>query len=121
VADWKGDGAGFRLGGDGVSAAHVVTQSAAWDNATDGFTGVDNKGGLVFANDTAYRNGGYGFRVSAAPTKVVAAANGGGPVLGTAAFASTDPRTAQGPRPPDGRLPATRFLVGTAGADMREQ
>jgi RNA polymerase sigma factor (sigma-70 family) len=101
VPDWKGDGAGFRLGGDGVSAAHVLTDDAAWDNAGNGFTGVDNGGGLLLANDTAVRNGDTAFQFKNARATLR------GNLTDGAAFVSTDPGTAQGPRRPAGRRPGS--------------
>ena len=137
VANWHGDGAGFRLGGDGAAAAHIVDNDAAWDNAGNGFTGVDNSGTPELSNDTAFRNGNDGFLFkngTATLTRDIAFANGHAVSLGTgvtatgnswdgsARFASTDAGTAQGVRQADGTLPVTGSLVATgAGASMQEQ
>lgn len=137
IADWHGDGAGFRLGGAGANAAHIVRDDAAWDNAGNGFDGVDNAGTPALSNDTAFRNAKTGFLFkdgTAVLNLDIASANGVAVSLGSgvttsgdswggsAGFASTAADTARGPRQGDGTLPATRFLVAIgAGASMREQ
>jgi RNA polymerase sigma factor (sigma-70 family) len=138
IKDFDGDGAGFRLGGNGASAAHSVTHDAAWDNAAVGFTGVDNDGTPVLTNVTAYHNGRTGFTFkdgSATLSHVVSASNGDTVSLGSSVstsdssldvsvgFSSTSSASAQGARKADGSLPATPFLVtgGGIGASMREQ
>jgi RNA polymerase sigma factor (sigma-70 family) len=141
VADWQGNGNGFSLGGAGTSAAHIVRDNAAWDNVHHGFTDEDNPGRLQLTGNTAYRNGGTGFSVADADATLrgnLALANGTDARLGddaggtgnswdggtwtAAVFRGTDPASAQRPRRPDGRLPATDFLVPTragVGATMK--
>ncbi|GAB2831992.1 hypothetical protein GCM10022221_33610 [Actinocorallia aurea] len=142
LPDFAGAGTGFKLGGgDPVpDVAHVVTDNAAWDNASFGFTEQNNKAAIVITRNTAYRNGddGFAFWYSKAVMRAnLALGNGRDDNRGdetvesgnswdqqgwdTADLASTDPSSAEGPRPPDGSLPATPFLTPTrpdAGAPM---
>ncbi|NEB42784.1 right-handed parallel beta-helix repeat-containing protein [Streptomyces sp. SID14515] len=138
---FEGNGNGFKLGGGGASAAHVITGNAAWDNEKHGFTDNSNPGALRLHRNTAYANDASGFYLASSPSRlsrnlaldnatgaaklgrrVVSAANSwdanGAPVAGAV---STDPATAYGPRRADGALPATEFLAtGTpaVGAEM---
>ncbi|MGW7195675.1 right-handed parallel beta-helix repeat-containing protein [Streptomyces chryseus] len=141
---FEGNGNGFKLGGGGASAAHVITGNAAWHNTQHGFTENSNPGQQRIHRNTAYANkaGGYFFLKS--PSRLsrnVAAGNADsaaklGPrtvsaentwnldSAGQARFPlrSTDPATAYGPRRADGSLPRTPFLTtGTPsiGAEMR--
>jgi RNA polymerase sigma factor (sigma-70 family) len=125
-------GNGFKLGGGdtGLSAGHIVRDSAAWDNAGYGFTEAGNQGPLLLANDTAYRNRKAGFAFVASHstlTRNLALANARESWLGeqvtvdnnswdqpawdTTTLRSGDPSTAQAPRQPDGSLPTTTFLL----------
>jgi len=129
-----GAGNGFRLGGGNPApaVAHVVTNSAAWDNAGYGFTESANRGELRLSNDTAYHNAkdGFAFFYSAARFRHnLALANNREAVLAdsavedanswnqtgwtTATLRQSDPRTAQGPRRSDGTLPTTDFLTNS--------
>ncbi|MFG3404828.1 right-handed parallel beta-helix repeat-containing protein [Streptomyces sp. NPDC048142] len=138
---FEGNGNGFKLGGGGASAAHVVTGNAAWDNEKHGFTDNSNPGALRLHRNTAYANEASGYYIASSPSRlsrnyaldnstgtakigrrVVSAANtwdaNATPVPGPV---STDPATAYGPRRADGSLPATDFLAtGTPdiGAEM---
>ncbi|MFJ2024770.1 right-handed parallel beta-helix repeat-containing protein [Streptomyces sp. NPDC087897] len=138
---FEGNGNGFKLGGGGASAAHVITRNAAWDNEKHGFTDNSNPGALRLHRNTAYANDASGFYAASSPSRlsrnlaldnatgaaklgkrVVSAANtwdAGGPDVRPA---TTDPATAYGPRRANGSLPATVFLVtGTpaVGAEMK--
>ncbi|MEU2773849.1 chondroitinase-B domain-containing protein [Streptomyces sp. NPDC007162] len=137
---FEGNGNGFKLGGNGVTVAHVVNNSAAWGNAGNGFTENSNTGAIVINRTTAYANSkwGYYFATSAARLgKNLAVSNGGGSVskgssavsagnnwdsgVSTPAFKSTDASTAYNARQSDGSLPATTFLTTgstTIGATM---
>jgi RNA polymerase sigma factor (sigma-70 family) len=140
-----GAGNGFRLGGGdpAPAVAHVVTNSAAWDNTGYGFTESANRGGLQVTSNTAYRNGkdGFAFFYSASTFRHnLALANNRDAVLAetaiedgnswnqtgwtTSVLRETDPRTAQAARRVDGGLPATAFLTNghdsTIGAPMTE-
>ncbi|PPK98202.1 hypothetical protein CLV92_102355 [Kineococcus xinjiangensis] len=144
---WEGNGNGFELGGGRPSpaTAHVVRNSAAWDNTANGFTDNSNPGDLVIEGNTSFRNAanGYWFRSSAATLDrnlsvgdlrpfVAGTANRVGvnswsttttsTTTGASVFVSTDPTSATGPRPADGTLPRTTFLTtrtAVLGAPMR--
>ncbi|KAA6223423.1 pectate lyase [Streptomyces albofaciens JCM 4342] len=132
---FEGNGNGFKLGGGGTVAAHVVNNNAAWDNTLHGFTENSNPGATVLTRNTAYANKKEGFYFAtgkARLSKNLAVANGGRPAkvgsaavstgntwdrgVATPAFRSTDARTAYGPRRADGSLPVTAFL--TTGAPI---
>ncbi|KUO22723.1 right-handed parallel beta-helix repeat-containing protein [Streptomyces dysideae] len=137
---FAGDGNGYKLGGDGEVVAHVINNSAAWDNAGNGFTENSNKGAIVINRTTAYANAkwGYYFATGAARLgKNLAVSNGGGSVnkggsvvssgnnwdsgISTPSFRSTDATTCYNARQYDGSLPATTFLTTgstTIGATM---
>lgn len=137
---FAGDGNGYKLGGDGEVVAHVINNSAAWDNAGNGYTENSNKGAIVINRTTAYANGnrGYYFATGAARLgKNLAVSNGSGSVskgssvvssgnnwdsgVATPAFRSTNASTTTGARKSDGSLPATTFLTTgstTIGATM---
>ncbi|WP_455355281.1 right-handed parallel beta-helix repeat-containing protein [Streptomyces sp. SYSU K217416] len=144
---FEGNGNGFKLGGGGASAAHVVTNNAAWDNTQHGFTENSNPGALRLHRNTAYANDAAGYYFASSPSRlsrnlavqnatgtaklgrrVVTAANTWDASQAPAArrsgsvLRSTDPTTAYGPRRADGSLPATSFLTtGTPaiGAGMK--
>jgi pectate disaccharide-lyase len=132
LTDFAGAGTGFKLGGgDPVPAvAHLVTENAAWDNRTFGFTEQNNKGPIKVTRNTAYRNGndGFAFWFSIAVLRGnLALANGRNDNRGdvtretgnswdqagwtTAMLRSTNPSQAEGARPANGSLPRTKFLT----------
>jgi len=136
ITDFAGDGYGFKLGGGdaGSEVDHVITNSAAWDNATYGFTESSNAGALTVRNNTAFRNGKTGFAFVESASVVrnnLAAGNGrdfdlGGRVDasdnswdgtgGTGAdLVGMDTASALSPRTADGRLPRTTFLISRDG------
>ncbi|MET9447685.1 right-handed parallel beta-helix repeat-containing protein [Streptomyces cinerochromogenes] len=137
---FEGNGNGYKLGGNGPAVAHVVNNSAAWDNAGNGFTENSNTGAIVLNRTTAYANAkwGYYFATSASRLgKNLAVGNGGGLVtrgssvvsagnnwdsgIATPPFISTDAATTYNARKADGSLPATTFLTTgstTIGATM---
>ncbi|MGW0838786.1 right-handed parallel beta-helix repeat-containing protein [Streptomyces sp. NPDC002787] len=127
---FEGNGNGFKLGGGGASAAHVVNNNAAWDNTLHGFTENSNPGAINLNRNTAYANqqSGFYFEQSAARLSrnlavgnstgkaqlgphTVSAGNNWDSGIATPAFVSTDATTAHGPRKADGSLPATTFLT----------
>ncbi|MET9608107.1 right-handed parallel beta-helix repeat-containing protein [Streptomyces sp. NPDC006512] len=145
---FEGNGNGFKLGGGGASAAHVVTGNAAWNNRLHGFTENSNPGALILHRNTAYANHADGFFFASSPSRLsrnlaaqnaggtaklghraVSAANSwdakgeGGPFPdGRSFLRSIDATTAYGPRKADGSLPETTFLTtGTEdiGAAMK--
>ncbi|WP_217235764.1 right-handed parallel beta-helix repeat-containing protein [Streptomyces sp. AC555_RSS877] len=142
---FEGDGNGFELGGGGVTVAHVVNDSAAWDNRANGFTESSNPGAVVLNRNTAYANAGSGFSFATGKARLarnLAVSNKGGPSelgssivsaannwdsgVSTPALKSTDATSAQGTREADGSLPATTFLttgstaIGTAMGRSRQ-
>jgi hypothetical protein len=72
IEAFSGGGNGFKLGGGepGPRAAHVVTNSAAWDNGGYGFTESGNLTTLTLTNNTAYRNGKAGFALVNSTSKL---------------------------------------------------
>ncbi|GHJ43004.1 hypothetical protein Cs7R123_03460 [Catellatospora sp. TT07R-123] len=133
---WHSDGVGFSIGGGdrAATAAHVLRHNAAWDNAGHGFDDGDDQGAMQLSHNTAFRNGGVGFFLRAAPGTLrdnAAVGNSAPDAVSAAAtsqgnswqtgdatadlFRSTDPRTAEGPRAPDGTLPGTSFLATRTG------
>ncbi|MEV2217353.1 right-handed parallel beta-helix repeat-containing protein [Streptomyces sp. NPDC050997] len=137
---FEGNGNGFKLGGGGVTVAHVVNRNAAWDNTLHGFTDNSNPGAIVLNRNTAYANAEAGFYfatgrarlarnlavgnnggLSKLSSATVSAANNWDSGVTAPAFRSTDATSAYGARKPDGALPATTFLTTgstTIGATM---
>ncbi|GHA18085.1 hypothetical protein GCM10010372_17360 [Streptomyces tauricus] len=136
---FAGDGNGYKLGGDGEVVAHVVNNSAAWDNAGSGFTENSNKGAIVINRTTAYANVKYGYYFATGAARlgknlavgngtavskggsVVSAGNNWDSGVSTPAFRSTDASTTYNSRQSNGSLPVTTFLTTgstTIGATM---
>jgi RNA polymerase sigma factor (sigma-70 family) len=134
LAPFEGDGYGFKLGGGDPAPPvdHVITDSAAWDNAGYGFTESGNAGALTVRGNTAFRNGkaGFAFERSAAVLRHNLALGNVdearlGPRVGAAdnswdqsgwspaALVIADPASVLAPRSPDGALPRTVFLTNT--------
>ncbi|MFI6439841.1 right-handed parallel beta-helix repeat-containing protein [Streptomyces sp. NPDC050759] len=127
---FEGNGNGFKLGGGGVTVAHLVNNSAAWGNTGDGFTENSNTGAIVLNRNTAYANAEAGFFFATGKARLarnlavgnkggsskrsssaVSAANNWDSGVPTPAFRSTDATTAYGTRRPGGSLPSTAFLT----------
>ncbi|MER6184524.1 right-handed parallel beta-helix repeat-containing protein [Streptomyces sp. NPDC001652] len=127
---FEGNGNGYKLGGGGVTVAHVVNNNAAWDNTLNGFTENSNPGAIVLNRNTAYANAEAGFyfatgkarlarnlavgnkgSLSKLGSSTVSAANNWDGGVSTPSFKSTDATTAYSARKPDGSLPATTFLT----------
>ncbi|MGW3286614.1 right-handed parallel beta-helix repeat-containing protein [Streptomyces sp. NPDC001002] len=127
---FEGNGNGFKLGGGGVSVAHLVNDNAAWDNTLNGFTENSNAGAIALNRNTAYANTEAGFYFATGKARLarnLSVGNKGGPdKLGSAtvsaannwdggvttpAFKSTDATTAYGSRQASGALPSTTFLT----------
>ncbi|MBO1335253.1 chondroitinase-B domain-containing protein [Streptomyces sp. VRA16 Mangrove soil] len=137
---FAGDGNGYKLGGDGDTVAHVVNNSAAWDNEGNGFTENSNTGAIVINRTTAYANAKWGYYFATGSAKLgknLAVSNGSGLVskssavtsagnnwdagISTPSFVSTDASTTYNARSSSGTLPATTFLTTgstTIGATM---
>jgi hypothetical protein len=129
-AAFEGNGNGYKLGGGGVTVAHVVNNNAAWDNTLHGFTENSNPGAIVLNRNTAYSNAEAGFYFATGKARLarnlavgnkgglsklgsstVSAANNWDSGVSTPSFRSTDATTAYGARKSDGSLPATTFLA----------
>ncbi|MEW2572799.1 right-handed parallel beta-helix repeat-containing protein [Streptomyces sp. NPDC057621] len=136
---FAGDGNGYKLGGDGEVVAHVVNNSAAWDNAGSGFTENSNTGAIVINRTTAYANVKYGYYFATGAARlgknlavsngtsvskgssVVSAGNNWDSGISTPSFRSTDASTTYNSRQSNGALPVTTFLTTgstTIGATM---
>ncbi|MCX5364584.1 right-handed parallel beta-helix repeat-containing protein [Streptomyces sp. NBC_00124] len=127
---FEGNGNGYKLGGGGVTVAHVVNNNAAWDNTLNGFTENSNPGAIVLNRNTAYANAEAGFYFATGKARLarnlavsnkgglsklgsstVSAANNWDSGVSTPSFKSTDAATAYSARKSDGSLPATTFLA----------
>ncbi|NNN34575.1 pectate lyase [Streptomyces sp. S3(2020)] len=127
---FEGNGNGYKLGGGGVTVAHVVNNNAAWDNTLNGFTENSNPGAIVLNRNTAYGNTEAGFYFATGKARLarnlavgnkgglsklggstVSAANNWDSGVSTPSFRSTDATTAYSARKSDGSLPATTFLT----------
>lgn len=141
--NFAGDGNGFKLGGgdaaDKAPANHIVTNSIAFANAAGGFVDNSQPGSFQISRNTAWNNGGVGFKFGTATATLtgnVAALNKGGEtslgsgekasgnswngVGGTtwnnASFRSVDPSTAEGARASNGEITCSDFLLPASGA-----
>ncbi|MFH8569498.1 right-handed parallel beta-helix repeat-containing protein [Streptomyces sp. NPDC017993] len=130
---FEGNGNGFKLGGGGATAAHLVNNNATWDNASHGFTENSNTGAIAVNRNTAYRNADTGFYFAtgrarlaanlavggAAEAKLggstVSARNNWDPGIPIPAVNESGAASAQGARKTDGSLPATDFLRVSGG------
>ncbi|WP_329340604.1 right-handed parallel beta-helix repeat-containing protein [Streptomyces sp. NBC_00663] len=127
---FEGNGNGYKLGGGGVTVAHVVNNNAAWDNTLNGFTENSNPGAIVLNRNTAYANAEAGFYFATGKARLarnlavsnksglsklsgstVSAANNWDSGVSTPSFRTTDATTAYGARKSDGSLPASTFLT----------
>jgi FlaG/FlaF family flagellin (archaellin) len=135
LPDFTGDGNGFKLGGNGVSANQTLRNSMTWDNAVGGIIDNNNPGQHRIERCTAWDNPGTGFnfnRSSSTLTGNLAVANGTNQSLGSNSsgsgnswdiggswpLASTNPSTITGPRTADGSIPSSTFLRPSNGANV---
>ncbi|MDI1460955.1 right-handed parallel beta-helix repeat-containing protein [Catellatospora sp. KI3] len=135
LPNYTGDGNGFKLGGNAVSASHTVRNSMAWDNAAGGFIDNNNPGQHLIERCTAWDNPGTGFnanRSDSTLSKNLAVANGTNVSLGSNSsgsgnswdlggswpLQSTDPAVITGPRLTDGSIPSSTFLRPSSNADV---
>jgi hypothetical protein len=127
--NWQGDGNGFKLGGGGDTAAHVIVNNAAWSNAANGFTENSNPAQIQVYKNTAWKNEGSGFWFQTGYARLarnlsvdggvadkigshtVSAANSWDSDVSVPAFTSTDPKQAAQVRSAGGKLPACGFLT----------
>lgn len=56
-SSFQGDGNGFKLGGNYITAFHIIRNSIAFDNVSKGFDQNHNTGGITVYNCTGWRNG----------------------------------------------------------------
>lgn len=62
AATFKGNGNGFKLGGNGALQRNRIVQSVAWGHPNKGFDQNNNTGGVTLLNNISFRNGtNYGF------------------------------------------------------------
>jgi len=135
IPNFVGDGNGFKLGGNGVAAAHTVRNCMTWDNAVGGFIDNNNPGRHKIERSTAWDNPKTGFlfnRSSSTLAKNLAVANGTDVSLGststgsgnswniggTWSFQSTNPAAIIGSRTADGSIPSSNFLRPGNNADV---
>lgn len=69
----NGDRNGFKLGGEGIAVAHVVTRSIAYANGKAGFTWNNNPGAIRLSNNLSFDNtaGNYVFGNGSTTTQSV--------------------------------------------------
>lgn len=140
--EFEGDGNGFKLGGGGDEpgdigpADHVVTNCFAFSNAVGGFVDNSQTGEFKLTRNTAWNNGGVGFKFGSATatlTSNVAARNAeadtslsdtqvstdnswdGDDEWTDSSFESVDVSLVQGPREADGKIVASDFLIPVSG------
>lgn len=68
-AGWSGNGNGFKLGGEGTPAEHVLTNCVAFGNRSKGFDHNNGDAGQTMVNCTSYNNGGANYSFYEIPTK----------------------------------------------------
>lgn len=140
---FNGDSNGFKLGkGNG---AHVLVRNLAWDHRAHGFDVNGNASGVTIYHNTGYLNRGVNFNFDDDPAideqapyvlrnnvsvagsvrmdgSVVDAAfnswNVPLPSVNAADFLTLDDAGADGPRQPDGSLPALDFLRLAEGSEL---
>ena len=56
IANFTGNGNGFKLGGGNIPAAHHISNSLAFENTVRGFDQNDNMAGLTVDQNTAWSN-----------------------------------------------------------------
>lgn len=73
----NGDRNGFKLGGEKIPVAHVVTRSAAFGNGKNGFTWNSNPGAIRMVNNLAFDNveGNFNFGTNSIATAAIFANN----------------------------------------------
>ena len=73
TANANGDRNGFKLGGEKIAVAHVVTRSIAFANGKNGFTWNSNPGAIRLSNTLAFDNvaGNYKFGDNSTQTSAV--------------------------------------------------
>jgi parallel beta-helix repeat protein len=135
----RGNGNGFKLGGDYVSTNHTVSHCIAFDNLKYGFHQNNNPGELVIYQSIGIGNVNRNYNFYLAEAGPVVMANNisvlpgsadrftncieqtnswNGFTVNTDDFLSTDRSLATAPRLPDGSLPPNLFLRLAAGSSL---
>lgn len=139
---FKGNGNGFKLGGNGVAGDHEVYNCVSFENVVKGFDQNNNTGSVKIYNSTGYNNGTYNFAFggtlnsgekldfrnnlsysspSGADVKNATQNNNSwnlGISVGTADFVNLTTSLATVARNADGSLPYTGFLVPTISSKV---
>jgi hypothetical protein len=140
--EFEGDGNGFKLGGgsdepgDIGPADHVITNCIAFSNAVGGFVDNSQTGEFILTRNTAWNNGGVGFKFGSATatlTSNAAASNAEGDTSlsdtqvstgnswdegdewSDSSFESVDENLVQGPRDTEGKIAPSDFLLPVSG------
>ena len=138
---FAGDGNGFKLGGGDAAdigpANHIVTNCIAFGNAAGGFVDNSQPGSFQVSRNTAWNNGGVGFKFGTATATLtgnIAAVNKGaqtslgsgekqsgnswnvGGTWTNTTFVSVDPAVADGPRASNGEVACSDFLLPSSGS-----
>lgn len=140
--EFEGDGNGFKLGGGGDEAGdigpadHVIINCISFNNAVGGFVDNSQTGEFTLTRNTAWNNGGVGFKFGSATatlTSNVAATNAeadtslsdtqvssenswdGGDEWSDSSFESVDVSLVEGSRGADGKIVASNFLLPVSG------
>jgi hypothetical protein len=138
--DFAGNGNGFKAGGNGARANHVLRQCVAFENRVKGFDQNNNSGGITVTNCLSANNGtNYGLTGNLASgekhvlkNNVALGATGGianateannawtlGLTVTAADFLSVDTAAlGKTARAPDGTLPATDLFRLKAGSKL---
>jgi hypothetical protein len=143
-AGWTGNGNGFKLGGEGTPAEHLLTNSIAFGNRSKGFDQNNGDAGQTMVNCTSYHNGAANFSFYETPSKgprlyhllINCVSFGGGALTNLAAntvalsnswqiasttaadFASLDTSVATNARAADYSLPTNNLFRLVAGSDL---
>lgn len=134
IADYSGDGNGFKMGGGdtATAASHTVTNSFSFGNSAHGFTDNGNTGSIAVNRCTAWQNTKTGFdfdggstskltaNLAVSNTTAVAlgsstASGNSWNIGGTWTLLSTDSSTIAGARTSTGAIASSNFLVPANG------
>jgi hypothetical protein len=118
---WNGDGNGFKLGGDGFGALHVVINCVALDayfGAKCGYNSNNNAAGIIISNCTAWHCGkDFNADLTAEVTQQNNSWNLSNVVPGYDDLVSTSAADFLAPRQADGSLPNNGFGRLKPGSD----
>ena len=137
-SNYQGDGNGFKVGGNYVPAAHIVTNCVAFYNKGKGFDQNHNTAGVKVFNCTGYKNGknfsfpqtpttgvdslindlSYGASRSIEGSAIQKSDSWNGFSVSESDFISTDTSLATAPRMANGSLPNNGFLHLAKGSSL---